>query len=554
MRVLFVFCSDAPRGFCSSIAALAPVVQELGHECAVTEVPRERAVAEVVHDLAAFEADVVAFSVMTSDWPGTHAIIDAWPTPRPFVVVGGYHATFAPEQVARCEGVQAIAIGEAERSLPRLLADFDGATTSPGMWIRGPAGRFEGTAPAPDPEPDIDLLPPWDYSLFGAAEMLSEGVNTFGALGDTFLPTRASRGCPYTCRYCSAPQWGALHGHARPTMRNQRSVLSLCDELAALRDRWSPAGFEFWDEHFPVALPWLQEFARVYPERVGLPFKCEMHPRAATRERLALLVRAGCVLFHCGIEAGSERLRREVLGRRVTDAQLQRVFADCRELGLETSASLMTILPTETREEQAATTRLLEVLQPDSFMFSTYQPLPGTPLGESTAAGWPDRATGTIDGHAGPRWRGPPSVSAEERRETLTELVMLQRAASQRAAERARTSGWGEPRRRPIANPSVPIPPRPDFAARFAWPGDIELVGLEQQGSRIVFFLRGAFGKGALDVAALPCQHYIGARHLGVSYRGADAVPELLACARAAADALADVTFPELVAMSVTAA
>ena len=94
-----------------------------------------------------------------------------------------------------------------------------------------------------------------------------------------------------------------------------------------------------------------------------------MHPSAATRERLELLVEAGCALFHCGVESGDEQFRHDVLNRRNTDARLQQLFDDCRALGLETSASLMTMLPGETRAQTRSTTDLLHRLQPGSFLW-----------------------------------------------------------------------------------------------------------------------------------------------------------------------------------------
>ncbi|MCA9658747.1 MAG: cobalamin-dependent protein, partial [Myxococcales bacterium] len=362
MRVVLLFFTDPPRPFSSSVAALAPIVRAAGHEPVAFEVFRRRSIDAVVDEVEALAADVVGVSAMTRDWPGARALVERLRARAevrgergPFVVVGGYHASLGPADVAASAAVDAIAIGDGERPLTVLLRDLaDGRApaTVLGLWVRGEDG-FAAPAPAADPEPDIAALPRWDYDVFGEfAEILRGGVNTFGPHVDRYLPARASRGCPFTCAYCSAPRWGRLQGFAAGATehrRNVRPVAHLCDELAALRDRYDPEGFEFWDEHFPPQVDWLREFAAVYPRRVGLPFKVEMHPNAATRERLELLAAAGCALFHCGVEAGDEALRRDVLNRRTSDARLQRVFDDCRDLGLATSASLMTMLPGETR-------------------------------------------------------------------------------------------------------------------------------------------------------------------------------------------------------------
>ncbi len=388
LRVLFVFFTDPPRAFSSSVAALSPVVRAEGHESEALEVFRGYTIDDVAAHIDGLAPDVLALSCMTRDWPGAHALIDRQTTDAT-VVVGGYHASLAPREVAECAGVHAICLGEGERPMARLLDRLsrgEAPESSPGLWVRDAKSDrgWAGDAPPADSEPDIAALPWWDYEVFGSVpEAIEAGINTFGPLIDGYLPTRAGRGCPFSCAYCSAPSWGKLGRFSEKSRRNTRPVADLCDELVSLRDRYRPEGFEFWDEHFPVDLAWLEAFAEVYPERVGLPFKVEMHPNAATRPRLTLLKKAGCSLFHCGIEAGDEAFRRDVLNRRTSDARLQAVFDDCRDLGLETSASLMTMLPGETREQMKATTALLHRLKPGSFMWSNFHPLPSTVLGEA---------------------------------------------------------------------------------------------------------------------------------------------------------------------------
>ena len=111
---------------------------------------------------------------------------------------------------------------------------------------------------------------------------------------------------------------------------------------------------------------------------------------------------AGAVRRH-----GDEELRRKTLNRRTRDIELQRVFDDCRRLGLATSASLMTTLPGETRQQTRSTTELLRRLQPGSFMWSTYQPLPGTPLGDAAVDQWPGPSRETFDDYASTAGRTP---------------------------------------------------------------------------------------------------------------------------------------------------
>lgn len=563
MRVVLVFFTDPPRPFSSSVAALAPIVRAAGHEPLAFEVFRRRPIDAVTDELEALAPDVVGVTAMTRDWPGARALVErlrARARDRgehgPFVVIGGYHASLGPADVAASEAVDAIAIGDGERPLSALLsalAEGRAPATQPGLWVRNSDG-FTSPTPGADPVDDIAALPPWDYDVFGEfAEILRGGVNTFGPHVDRYLPTRASRGCPFTCAYCSAPRWGQLQGFSGSGREpgNIRPVAHLCDELAELRDRYDPEGFEFWDEHFPAPIDWLREFAGVYPRRVGLPFKVEMHPNAATRERLELLATAGCALFHCGIEAGDADLRRDVLNRRTSDARLQRVFDDCRELGLATSASLMTMLPGETRAQMQATTGLLHRLRPDSFMWSTYQALPGTVLGDAAMALWPGPARERFDDFDEAPSQTPARVSADERRETFRELAVLQEQLVQLAGRRR---GDGDRRARPV---EIPLPPRPASAQLARLLGLAPTSAPLQRPRANLASMDGDTMVIEVEDPTFPPQvirisgresgpHFVESRRLGLSYGGREAPRKLLAILRAMARHLGDVDLATL--------
>lgn len=555
MRVLFLFFTNPPRPFSSSVAALAPVVRAAGHEALALEVLLTREIRDVVAEIRALQPDVLAISAMSRDWPGSHRLLLELDGPdRPYVVVGGYHASLAPLDVAACPVVDAIGIGEGERALTRLLRELESGrpqTSFGGMWIRGADG-FVGPAPAPDPEPDIAELPPWDYDIFGQiGDHLDKGINTFGPRIDRFLPVRAGRGCPFTCAYCSAPQWGRMHAFSDRSRRNTLPVEQLCAELARLRDRYQPAGFEFWDEHFPLQIAWLEEFAEHYPRTVGLPFKVEMHPNAASRKRLELLKKAGCVLFHCGVEAGDETLRRKTLDRRTKDSELQRVFDDCRAIGLETSASLMSMLPGETRMQAHATVELLERLRPDSFMWSNYHALPGTVLGEAAATAWPGPSRERFNDFDNIPHAIPTLQDARERDETFRELLDLQRSL-------VRASGATDDAR-PI---DVPNPTRPGTPELAAFLGIDPGGRVPQRGPRLLgVVVESAVVKLEIDAPAMDPQLIVIAPRTGAncflatdslefSYKGREAPGPLLDAIRAIARQLEQTEFSALVAVA----
>jgi len=392
VRVVFVALSEPHSPYSPPVAALSASVRAAGHDSVFLGFPLASSVRDAADAIAREGGDVVAVTMMSRDWPGIRSLLPHVKATGAFTVVGGYHATLAARHVAESTAVDAICVGEGDVALPSLLERLDRSgtvSTFPGMWLRGDGG-FTDAVPCGAPAKDIATLPRWDYDVLGGVDaLLAHGVNIFGDRRDRFFPVRASRGCPYKCTFCSAPRWGSMAGYDEGGTRNVKPVDLVCDELGELRDRHHPDGFEFWDEHFPIDIEWLGELAREFPRRVGLPFRAEMHPNAATRERLELLARAGCSLFHCGVESGDADFRRGVLKRHSTDAVLTRVFDDARSLGITTSASVMMGCPGETAAQIATTISLLRQLRPDHIFCSKYQPLPGTVLGDGAEFGPP---------------------------------------------------------------------------------------------------------------------------------------------------------------------
>jgi hypothetical protein len=75
------------------------------------------------------EADLVGISFMTHNAPRAYEIADEFRRRGRPVVLGGYHPTFLPEEAA-AHG-DAVCVGEAEGTVPRMMADFLGGRLEP---------------------------------------------------------------------------------------------------------------------------------------------------------------------------------------------------------------------------------------------------------------------------------------------------------------------------------------------------------------------------------------------------------------------------------------
>jgi hypothetical protein len=97
---------------------------------------------------------------------------------------------------------------------------------------------------------------------------------------------------------------------------------------------------------------------------------------------LKMLREAGLYSVIVGVESGNERIRKEVLNRHMSNAQIENIFRWADELGIETWDFNMLGLPDETEENVRETIELNRRIRPDHVQISIFYPFPGTPLHE----------------------------------------------------------------------------------------------------------------------------------------------------------------------------
>lgn len=138
------------------------------------------------------EADLVGMTVITGTAPRAYELARRFRRRGVPVVLGGPHVTLVPEDAA--PHADAIVVGYAEESWPRLLRDFRDGRLRP---------RYDQ-----DPELDLAGLPPPDRSVLPRRRYLTSHV------------FEATRACVHACDFCVVPSaWGR-----RPLQRPPEEV------------------------------------------------------------------------------------------------------------------------------------------------------------------------------------------------------------------------------------------------------------------------------------------------------------------------------------------
>jgi anaerobic magnesium-protoporphyrin IX monomethyl ester cyclase len=377
MKLLFIYTNIGtfnPPNFQHGVACLSSFVRHSGHETALVSLDEVVSEREFIDSVSATSPDIVGFHANSPQWAVTRGL-GTWlkaAFPELVTVYGGTHPTTRPEDVLRSGVADYIVRGEGEHALVELLEALEHGR-DPGSLAN--LGRIVDGGVVLNPVrpliPDLDALPAPDRSIFDFQRILDAN------LGEA--PYMAGRGCPYSCTYCCNNFLQRIYRGKGRSVR-LRSPRRVVDELAEMVQTYHFRSIYFQDDTFVLDKRWLAEFARLYAAEIGVPYRAQARVDLIDDEILELLVSSGCRHMNFGIEAGDERIRREVMGRNISDEQIVTAFNLARSYGLKLWSYNIIGTPGEGEPEIRRTIELNRELEPDHVQVSIFNPYPGTEL------------------------------------------------------------------------------------------------------------------------------------------------------------------------------
>jgi len=91
--------------------------------------------------------------------------------------------------------------------------------------------------------------------------------------------------------------------------------------------------FIFDDDIFTFDKAWLKEFTEKYRQVTNIGFVCNAHARIFDKETAQYLKNAGCRIVKFGLESGSDRVRRSVLHRYMSNRHIEEAFDIAHRFG-----------------------------------------------------------------------------------------------------------------------------------------------------------------------------------------------------------------------------
>ncbi len=397
MRVTLVFLNfDCPVGLSHGLAVLSAELRRAGHAVTLVHVSEVLDIpfdpADVTKRIAASHPDVVGLSFGTNHAWAARILTERihQELPEAFLVCGGIHATIQPKEVLSWPGVDAVALGEADDGrFVALLDDLDSGRPPwrrVGFWFKEKVnGRGECRIHENPMAPPVDLdqgRHTMDLTLFDHARIITAKRGYADAI--------SGRGCPFRCTYCHNEPvrrtlrslWGSF-----PTVR-KRPIDELIQELGEYRDRYGKwiRIFSFTDDVFPGPNRWTGRFFDAYRSAFDLPLVFCAAPPQVTDELATRATLAGTYMVRIGVESGSERVRRDILGRPFSNQVLRNAVQTLQRHQVNALTFFMLAMPGETPGEVLETFRLAASLQPDAIQISVFWPYPGTQLHDRAVA------------------------------------------------------------------------------------------------------------------------------------------------------------------------
>ncbi len=285
------------------------------------------------------------------------------------LVVGGPLPSWSPESFL---GVfDAVGVGEGEQTMVELAeAVGEGKSLSNvGGIIYKNENRIINNPPRGFIE-DLNSLPFPTRDLFDKQAYKKYYQNRFGYSITSMI---TSRGCPFSCDFCSRPIFGA-------DIRT-RTVQNIVDEVQDIAE----LGYDrvwFADDCFTLNRTHLMSVcSEMRHRKLDVGWECLSRVDTMDAEVASAMKRSGCIRVFFGIESGNDSVL-GIMNKHITTAQARRAVHIAKAAGLKVGAFFIVGYPGETDRTVLDTVRFASGLPLDYVSFTLPYPIPGTPLYE----------------------------------------------------------------------------------------------------------------------------------------------------------------------------
>jgi len=312
--------------------------------------------------------DIIGFSISSSVSYETikKSIFSSTYSKDKIIVVGGIHASIYPEETLIDLKPDILVIGSGEETILEIIKNSAERSfcqikgicyLQDGMVIKNPQRPIER---------NIDWLPFPSRHLLPVDDFIMENrlANTTIRMTHVML----TRGCPFSCNFCSVLQKRVQY----------RTAKNIKDELRYLKRRYNIGGFAIADDNFIVNKKIVKNFCLAIKD-LNLKWSALSRVDTVDYEILELMHEAGCIEIKFGIESGSTKIL-SAMGKNISISQIKNAVNLANSAGIMVKAFLIHGFPGENLSTTNETIKLLSEIKSkiDRVSLFRFVPLPGS--------------------------------------------------------------------------------------------------------------------------------------------------------------------------------
>lgn len=296
--------------------------------------------------------------------------------PEIFLLAGGPHVSLNPEECMH-DSFDALCIGEGEYPTLEVVQQLENKifpSEIPNIWIKY-GNHIEKNNTRPFLE-DLDKLPFPDRDMWSG--WIVKGKPRFSVL--------LGRGCPYSCPYCSNHALKNLASGSYVRLRSVGNIRKEIEEILYSHPDTQRIYLEvetiISNKNFVLDL--CQELG-ILNKTLAQPISYGVNVRITSNyksleEIFSAMQKSNFKYINVGVESGSERVRRQILKRNYSNADIIRIVQLARRYCLKVAFYNMIGIPGETLDDIKETVAINRICLPDWQAVNIFFPYPGTEL------------------------------------------------------------------------------------------------------------------------------------------------------------------------------
>ena len=352
------------------LAYIGAVLEKAGHKVRIIDIDTEKISEEQFLKIIKSHYELIGFTATTPTYKKAVKLCELVKKNTDVVtVLGGIHATIAPDTCTQSEFIDFVVRGEGEVTILDLIYAIQGKKAY--AEVKGISFKENGKIMHTS---ERELIKNIDEIPFPARHLYNQRKYTYpDSLLTPVMPIITSRGCSHNCTFCCTK----LIFGSRVRFRSAKNVV---DEIEYLVREYGVKEIHFWDDNYTLNKKRVFEIHNELNERnikLKFAFPNGLRVDQVNEKILKCLKSMGVYSVAFGVESGNQTILNNVK-KGISLEQIEKAYSLTKRIGFETWGFFMLGLPGETEKTIKDTINFAKKINPDIAKIHILKPFPGT--------------------------------------------------------------------------------------------------------------------------------------------------------------------------------